>query len=992
MVVPKEMTKISDTVWEIPQSYKKGMLVPSRIIATKKILDQMDQGVFEQVTNVACLPGIQKYALCMSDGHWGYGFPIGGVAAFDAQTGVISPGGIGFDINCTHPETRVQLQYGTWMTMEKLEKQWSSQRTTFCDKDSFTQKHTNLLCFMKRPELNEIYHIETATGKKIKVTGDHPVLTPNGMIMAKNIKQADKLLVHGFKGVKYTEPSSEKIVTEEEIRKTLRLLKKTNKGNAEKQILSFLKKKRLLELRYNSPQIPVLLKVMGHIFGDGVLGLVNGVTGQFHCYGREEDLQEIKRDLESIGISISRINKRTRNHKIITQYCTSQFTYEEHSIIKKSTALAVLLITLGTPYGRKTEQIYRVPQWIMKAEKWQKRLFLASFFGAELSAPATKRKNKYTFYNLELNMNKSEKLTESAIEFLNDIRLLLSDFEVTSTYPVFVEGNNYKGKISNTKGLRILIQATTNNLLHFFERISYEYQSEKKKLASIAACYLRVKQKVITERKEIRVQAVELYTSGQAPQSIVSSLETMYAPKQFILHSIHDRQKALPRVSFVFESFNDYCNNAEGNSGFVWDKIKKIAREPYQGVVYDITINDASHNFIADNIVISNCGMRLVTTNLTFKEVQPKLKELIDHLFKIVPSGVGSRGFLDVNKAEFREIMETGAKWCIDKGYGWKEDVGRCEAQGCIEWADATKVSDKAVQRGINQLGTLGSGNHYLEIQVAHPNNVFDASAAKTLGIKEPEQVVIMFHCGSRGFGHQIATDYLRVFEDAMKKYNITVLDKELACAPFSSKEGQDYYRAMACAANMAFANRQVILHRIREGFAKVFGRSAEDLGLGLVWDNCHNLARREKYKIDGKMKELIVHRKGATKSFGPGHEELPKEYAKIGSPIILGGSMQTGSYLLTGTKKAEEETFSSTAHGSGRTMSRTQAKHQVRGDQLQQEMWKNGIYVRAMSMSGLAEEAGFAYKNIADVIESVHEAGISKKVVGLVPIGNIKG
>ena len=384
--------------------------------------------------------------------------------------------------------------------------------------------------------------------------------------------------------------------------------------------------------------------------------------------------------------------------------------------------------------------------------------------------------------------------------------------------------------------------------------------------------------------------------------------------------------------------------------------------------------------------------MRLVVTNLTFKDVKPRLRELVDTLFRTVPSGVGAEGFVKANNSQFRDIMTQGIKWCVDNGYGWEEDIRHSEAYGKIDWADPSKVSDKAIKRGIRQLGTLGSGNHYLEIQVAHGDMIFDKDTAKRFGIHTPEQVVVMVHCGSRGFGHQIATDYLRIFDEVMRRHNITVKDRELSCAPFSSKEGQDYYGAMACAANMAFANRQVITHRIREGFSKVFGKSAESLEMHQVWDCCHNIARREKYEVDGHEKWVIVHRKGATKSFGPGHPELPPEYKDIGSPIIIGGSMETGSYLLVGTKKAEEETFSSTAHGSGRTMSRTEAKRRVRGDQLQREMEGRGIYVRAVSMPGLAEEAGLAYKNISEVIEAVHKAGISKKVVGLKPIGNIKG
>ena len=384
--------------------------------------------------------------------------------------------------------------------------------------------------------------------------------------------------------------------------------------------------------------------------------------------------------------------------------------------------------------------------------------------------------------------------------------------------------------------------------------------------------------------------------------------------------------------------------------------------------------------------------MRLITTNLTFKDVQPKLKELVDTMFKIVPAGVGSRGFVKATKQQFKEIMEYGSKWCAENGYGWQEDLERTEGYGRIDWADPEKVSSKALERGIHQLGTLGSGNHYLEIQVAKAENIYDADVAKKFGIFSPEQVVVMVHCGSRGFGHQIGTDYLRIFEGTMKKYGIEVYDRELACAPFQSKEGQDYYKAMACAANMAFANRQVILHRIREGFSKVFNTDAEKLEMHMIYDVAHNIAKLEEHIIEGKKKKVVVHRKGSTRAFPPNHSELAKLYKETGQPVIIGGSMETGSFLLVGTQKAMDETFGSTAHGSGRTMSRTAAKRQVRGEQLQKDMEKRGIYVKAISMSGLAEEAGMAYKNINDVVDAVTQAGISKPVVQLRPVGNVKG
>lgn len=385
-----------------------------------------------------------------------------------------------------------------------------------------------------------------------------------------------------------------------------------------------------------------------------------------------------------------------------------------------------------------------------------------------------------------------------------------------------------------------------------------------------------------------------------------------------------------------------------------------------------------------------NCGMRLVLTNLTLKDVRPKIKELVDNLFNRVPAGVGSTGFVKLNHQQFREIIETGAKWCVENGYGWQEDLERTEEDGVMKGADASKVSDRAFKRGIEQIGTLGSGNHYLEIQ--HAAQIFDEATAKAFGIVEKDQIVIMFHCGSRGFGHQIGTDYLDIFLKVMPKYGIKVLDPELASAPFQSKEGQDYYAAMKCGINMSFANRQVILHRIREVFSKVFGRSAEDLGLHQVYDVAHNTAKVEKHKVDGEMKDVLVHRKGATRAFGPNRDEVTKIYRHIGQPIIIGGSMETGSYLLVGTEKAMDETFGSTCHGSGRTMSRAKAKHMFRGDALLRDMEKRGIYVKSVSFGGVAEEAGPAYKNIDEVIDAVHLAGISKKVVALKPLGNVKG
>ena len=387
-----------------------------------------------------------------------------------------------------------------------------------------------------------------------------------------------------------------------------------------------------------------------------------------------------------------------------------------------------------------------------------------------------------------------------------------------------------------------------------------------------------------------------------------------------------------------------------------------------------------------------NCGMRLIRTNLRVSEVRPRIKELVDLIYTLVPVGVGARSAQGFAESQIGDITSLGVRWCAEHDLAWDDDPEHVEEGGCIKGADIGKVSREAIKRGINQFGTLGSGNHYLEIQVVDPERFLDPELAKQFGIVHDDQVMVMIHCGSRGFGHQICTDYLRNFESGMRRFGIQVRDRDLACLPFSSKEGKDYYSAMVCAANYAFVNRQIIVNKVREAFQRTFHKEAEALDMHLIYDVCHHIAKVERHSYDGSSMDVVVHRKGATRSFGPGHPDVPKPYKSIGQPVIIGGSMETGSYLLVGTQKAMEETFGSTAHGSGRTMSRTAAKRSVRGSELQERMLQHGIYVKAATMDGLAEEAGVAYKDISQVVETMHRAGISKKVVALRPIGNIKG
>ncbi|MEM4641387.1 MAG: RtcB family protein [Candidatus Pacearchaeota archaeon] len=378
------------------------------------------------------------------------------------------------------------------------------------------------------------------------------------------------------------------------------------------------------------------------------------------------------------------------------------------------------------------------------------------------------------------------------------------------------------------------------------------------------------------------------------------------------------------------------------------------------------------------------CGVRALKTDLMLEDVKPKIKELIDELFRIVPAGLGSRGKILLRDEEVHEVLTLGAKWVVEKGYGVPEDLEFIEDKGSIKGAIPEAVSELALKREKKQVGTLGSGNHYLEVN--YIDEIYDEKIAKRFGL-EKNQVMVWIHCGSRALGHQIGTDYLKVLAEASRKYKIPIRDRELVCAPIQSEEGQRYFGAMTCALNYAYANRQVIAHLVREGFSKIFPKASVET----FYEISHNSCKAEKHVVDNKTIEVYVHRKGATRAFGPEREELPKAYRAIGQPVLIGGTMGTFSYILHGTKEGSK-TFFSSCHGAGRAMSRTQAKKQWRGTKVIEELNARGIYVRCHSFAGVAEEAPSAYKPVEDVVDAVDKANIARKVCRLRPIGNIKG
>ena len=386
-----------------------------------------------------------------------------------------------------------------------------------------------------------------------------------------------------------------------------------------------------------------------------------------------------------------------------------------------------------------------------------------------------------------------------------------------------------------------------------------------------------------------------------------------------------------------------------------------------------------------------NCGVRLLTTNLTEEDIRPKLGELINVIFQSVPCGLGSRRRdFRVTTHELDRLVVEGVQWLIDQGLGWPEDAEHCEEKGSMKAANPDKVSTRAKNRGLPQVGTLGSGNHFLEVQ--RVGKIYNPQVAKTFGIEQEGQVTVMIHCGSRGFGHQICSDYLRIMERAVHKYKIALPDRELACAPGTSLEAQDYYQAMACAVNYAFVNRQAITHWVRQSFEQVFKKPAESFGLNLVYDVAHNIAKVENHNVGDGKRKVWIHRKGATRAFGPGNPEVPADYRAVGQPVIIPGSMGTSSWVLVGTTKAMDVSFGSTAHGAGRMMSRSAAKRRFWGKDVKRALEQRGIITRAASFVGLAEEADPAYKNVDKVAEVSDKVGIASRVVRLLPIAVVKG
>lgn len=930
-----QLERVSEYIWEIPKSFNPAMRVPARIFADEALLSKMKEDrTLLQAANVACLPGLYNYSIALPDAHEGYGFPIGGVAGEDAEEGVISPGGIGYDINCLPAGTKVLTEHGASIRIERLDKSHSVTCINNCK-----ARRTKIILWLSR-EGESLYSIRLSSGLQVKATGDHPLLTRKGMIEAKNLRPGIEVATYPFEGVEYEEPSNKIVLSGEEL---------------DSETQNKLKYMKLIPLRSDNPSFPYLVKIVAYsIAGKSVYD-----EDCVRFYGSYDGLEELMQDVNSLGFNTSNISASSIN--------CGESQSKEFCFSVKSKSFIYLLERLGSSISKAPEERLELPNWLYVQPKWVRRLFLASYFGAMLDAPSIE--DDFNFKSPTIRLTVRSSLEDKARRFLEQIADLAEDFNVLSHAILSYE------KLDKAI-VELKFSEQHDSLINLWSKIGYAYSPVKQRMALAAVAWLRI---FMQSSKKDKV-SVLLQSNGSSIEFIDKSDNNENQIKYV------DARGSFNQDAIRFEKWRE--EHTEGD--IVWDTIEEIIKEPYSGYVYDIGVESESHNFIANGFVVSNCGVRLIRTNLTEKEVRPKLSELTEELFNLIPSGVGSEGRLHFTPDGLSVVAEGGATWAVHQGYGYDEDIQHAEEHGRLDWADFSKVSQTARKRGSDQLGTLGSGNHFVEIE--RVDKIFDEQAAKAMGIVQEGQILALVHTGSRGFGHQTCSDYLRIMESLMKRYDIKLPDRELACGPVKAKETEDYLGAMASAANFAWANRQVITHRIREAFRKVFQTDPEKMDMHLIYDVCHNIVKREEHYVDNVKRVVYVHRKGATRAFPAGSSYIPSDYRSIGQPVLIPGSMGTASWVLKGGEGSMKLTFGSAAHGAGRFMSRSAAKRKHAYNELVGGLNQRGIMIRASSRDTVLEESPDAYKDVDNVVEVTHKLNLATKVVRMTPIGVVKG
>ncbi len=987
MVFMFELNELSEFVWEVPKS--RGMSVPVKLFVDGEMVSVLKQELetnwssLKQLKNVASLPGLLG-VVALPDVHPGYGSPIGAVVASDLNEGVINFASNGFDLNCLSGESFILDEFGVKKKIKCFEKNWVNESIKCVDSKKI--KNTLINAFMKFETNKKVFEVITESGKKIIATEDHPFKTRKGMVELKKLKN-EFISVYPFEGVEFEKVKEKTLMTEKELATIC-----PNKTSF-LQTKNFLKKNKLLPLKNTSKKFPYLVRLFGYALGDGHFHFNKkadkGIGVSF--YGKKTDLKKIEKDLNSLGFNTYSYS-RERKHNIKTKYSLVEFESIEHSVKVSGRSISSIMFFLGLPSGDKTVKEFLLPAWLMKSPKWIKRLFLAGFFGAELTTPNTIINHGFTLNQPVISMNKIRGKEKNAKKFLEQIIKLLKEFKIDSN--LIKEREEYTKKNGKKSiRLRLVISGKSKNLIRLYGKIGFEYNSERSFYANIVKSYLELKEKTIKERNQAEKKAVKLKKEKNiSAKKIYEKLkkEFKWINLRFVERSIYEKRKTSARIAFNFPKFKEFLKTRTknlGKTGEIWEKIVSKKEIKFNKPVYDFNVKNKSHNFIANNFVVSNCGVRAIRTGLTVDEVNKEKKVLSEKLFKEIPAGLGVKGKLELKVSEMNEVIKKGAKHIVKLGYGNKKDLEFTEEKGCVKNANPEFVSMKAKQRQFKQIGTLGSGNHYLEVQEV--KTVFNKETAKAFGLKEKE-IIVSIHCGSRALGHQIGMDYLEILDKAVKKYKLKIPDKELVSAPIQSEEGQQYFSAINAGINTAFANRQMLTHLTRQVFSKVFNIDEEQVQT--LYDVGHNTAKIEKHLIEGKTKKILVQRKGSTRGFGPNRKEIPTKYRKVGQPVLIGGSMGTSSFILSGTKKAMRETFGTTIHGAGRKKSRHQAKKEFKEKTIKKYLKEKKIIVKAHSVKGLLEEAPQAYKDIQQVINIVHKTKISEKIVELKPLICIKG
>ncbi|MFB6079289.1 MAG: RtcB family protein [Halarchaeum sp.] len=861
-------------------------------------------------------------------------------------------------MNCISGNTDVLLEFGRRRAIRSFSSAVESERALVQTDADETPSNVGLFTETSNRTVHEV---TTDTGDTVEATADHPFLTPDGMVELDDIDAGDIVYQRQFEGLPDEEPPEFVVLDESDF------------ADEDPQLVRVLKARDLLPLRSTDDAFAHLLKLVGFHTGDGSF---SGTQSWF--YADPEDCEAIQEDIEAVGFTPSRIYEREREHSV----GGNEFETTEYSVRSTSNAFKQLLIRLGAPDGKKTLSDFTTPDYLDRLADWQVALYLSAFFGAEMSAPATvSAKN---FFAPSVSHNRNVEVGDAGETFLRELMGHLNDLGVrTNALETVERGENAAGE---TVRYRFGVSSEASNLTRFFSTIGYRYNRGKRRKAALATAYLKRKKRHIDERARVAKEAKAMADGGASLSEVKASFD---ANDRFIERSVYDGRDGRPRPAADFPDYDAFVERVETRGVAVGAVVESVT-ELGEKSVYDIGVAHDEHNFVANGFVVSNCGVRMVKTNLTYDDIKGREEEVVEALFDAVPTGLGGGGVIDGDADTMAGVLSRGMDWAREAGYATAADLEHCEDEGYRPDAEPAKVSQKAKDRGRNQLGSLGSGNHFLEVQ--RVTDVYREDVADAFGL-EADQLVVLIHCGSRGLGHQVCSDYLRRIEEEYEGFLSDLPDDNLAAAPAGSELAEDYYGAMCAAINFAWVNRQLITHQVRETFADVFETPWEDLGMELLYDVAHNIAKKEVHEVAGEDRECYVHRKGATRAFPAGHPEVPAAYRDVGQPVIIPGSMGAGSYVLRGGEESMERTFGSTAHGAGRLMSRTQAKREYRGEQVQADLEAHEhVYVKAQSGATIAEEAPGVYKDVDEVVRVSDELGIGDKVARTYPVVNIKG